>query len=102
MKKILLDFNVPVTQEQVQDYLALTMEFPDYYGKNLDALYDCLTDICEDTCIGIFNAEERREISLYLNLVKQVFQDAEAENPHLCIVFSQLEENYREDKGGLI
>ncbi|WP_433269785.1 barstar family protein [Actinosynnema sp. CS-041913] len=21
------------------------MEFPDYYGRNLDALYDCLTDL---------------------------------------------------------
>ena len=32
MKKILLDFYVTKTREQVQDYMALMLEFPDYYG----------------------------------------------------------------------
>ena len=26
-------------------YLKKVFNFPDYYGNNLDALYDCLTDI---------------------------------------------------------
>ncbi|MBB5957776.1 RNAse (barnase) inhibitor barstar [Saccharothrix tamanrassetensis] len=25
--------------------IGTAMEFPDYYGQNLDALYDCLTDL---------------------------------------------------------
>ena len=34
--------------ENGHDYLAEALNFPDYYGKNLDALYDCLTEIsCE-------------------------------------------------------
>ena len=32
--------------------LKETLGFPDYYGENLDALYDCLTDIREDTAVG--------------------------------------------------
>ncbi len=37
------------------DYLAEALNFPDYYGKNLDALYDCLTEIdCE---IELINSE---------------------------------------------
>lgn len=34
---------------QVHDYLAEQLEFPRYYGRNLDALNDCLGDICEPT-----------------------------------------------------
>ena len=26
------------------DYLKKALNFPNYYGKNLDALYDCLTE----------------------------------------------------------
>lgn len=31
--------------ERGHDYLMEALNFPDYYGKNLDALYDCLTEI---------------------------------------------------------
>lgn len=33
------------------DYLMEVFDFPDYYGKNLDALYDCLTEICCDVTL---------------------------------------------------
>ncbi len=37
------------------DYLMEALDFPDYYGKNLDALYDCLCEIdCE---IELINAD---------------------------------------------
>lgn len=98
MKKILLDFGVADSQEQVHDYLALVLDFPEYYGKNLDALYDCLTDICEDTCVGIFSKEKDRDLDRYLRMVKKVLRDAEEENPHLCVIFGELEENYEENE----
>ena len=35
-------------KEEGHDYIADALDFPDYYGKNLDALYDCLTEMsCE-------------------------------------------------------
>jgi len=39
------------------DYLKEVFDFPDYYGKNLDALYDCLTDIGIETTIQIKNKD---------------------------------------------
>ena len=30
-------------KQRGHDYLAEALNLPDYYGKNLDALYDCLT-----------------------------------------------------------
>src|SRR5687768_2056766 len=33
------------TEQVMHDELAGRLEFPDYYGKNLDALNDCLSDV---------------------------------------------------------
>ena len=39
------------------DYLKEILNFPDYYGKNLDALYDCLCEIGAETEIVLINSE---------------------------------------------
>ena len=31
------------TPDEFQDFINQKLEFPDYYGHNLDALWDCLT-----------------------------------------------------------
>lgn len=102
MKKILLDFKLTHTPERVQDYLALQFDFPESYGKNLDALYDMLTELTEDTCVGVFKPEEDRPVNAYLRKVKRVFSDAEQDNPHLCVIFSCLEDNYEENEGMIL
>lgn len=105
MKKILLDFHVVKNQEQLQDYLALMFGFPDYYGKNLDALYDMLTELTEDTCVGVFGTEETDgdgRLAKYLRRVSRVFQDAEEENPHLCVIFQEFERNFEGSEGELL
>ena len=44
-------------RETAHDYLAEIFDFPDYYGRNLDALYDCLSEMQIDR-IYIKNADE--------------------------------------------
>ena len=44
MKLLLLDMNEMESEEAVHNYLMEKLAFPDYYGKNLDALSDMLTD----------------------------------------------------------
>lgn len=102
MKKILLDFKITETPEQVQEYLALEFDFPDTYGKNLDALYDMLTEPGETLCVGVFEPEEERRIDEYLRRVKRVLKDAEQDNPRLCVIFGDLEENFEEDEGRMV
>ena len=51
MKKVILDCEKLLDREQAHLYLAEMFDFPDYYGKNLDALYDCLTELGECTIV---------------------------------------------------
>ena len=53
MKLIELDLNTFETKEDVHSFLAEEMEFPEYYGNNLDALYDVLTsELTDNYCAG--------------------------------------------------
>ena len=46
---ILCDFERLGTPEAVYDYLTRELDFPAYFGRNLDALHDCLTDVSTPT-----------------------------------------------------
>src|SRR5438094_6581211 len=35
----------PTDKLSTMDAIAVALSFPDYFGHNLDALYDCLTDL---------------------------------------------------------
>jgi RNAse (barnase) inhibitor barstar len=39
-----VDGQIAVDRAGIFDELARTMRFPDYFGRNWDAVYDCLTD----------------------------------------------------------
>lgn len=45
MKEIQLHCETIQEKAQLHAALADALSFPDWYGKNLDALYDCLTDL---------------------------------------------------------
>ena len=47
MKTIVLDGLYMNTRETTHTYLAWRLGLPSYYGRNLDALHDVLTDPCE-------------------------------------------------------
>ena len=44
MKRVILDFSRCEDRSDVHKYLKEQFEFPDYYGNNLDALYDVQVD----------------------------------------------------------
>ena len=83
MKQVILDGNLLGDISQVHDYLKEMLEFPEYYGKNLDALYDCLTDLA-DVEITITVPEEDGAI---FQKVLRVFKSADRENENLKLIF---------------
>lgn len=83
MKHITLDGNLLADAAQVHDYLKEMLEFPEYYGKNLDALFDCLTDL-DNVEITITAPEEDGAI---FQKVLRVFKAADRENGALKVNF---------------
>ena len=98
MRKVLLDLNPARSVEWIHEYLKFELEFGDHYGCNLDALYDELSTITEDICAGFFCPPKGEDhLSVDLERVKKVMKDAERDNPHLCVIFGDMEDNYEED-----
>lgn len=80
-------------KKDLHSYMKEVFEFPEYYGKNLDALYDCLCEVEEDKDI-VFTDRSLRSIcdNEYAFKVLMVFGKACAVNPHLHILFRKSEE----------
>ena len=73
-------------KKKAHTYLKKKLNFPDYYGKNLDALYDCLGEIGKETVIVIPAVIQNKEyLGEYGKTMLQVFQDAAEENSLLTV-----------------
>lgn len=84
MKAIVLDFHEFDTAREAHAYLAEHLDFPAYYGHNLDALYDCLTELSEDVCVTVVESGKAFERGF-----EQVFLDAAEDGRHFfCTGFT--------------
>ena len=78
MKSVSLDAKKMVEKEKMHEYLAKKFDLPEHYGRNLDALFDCLCEINEPTLIKLKNEnalDEGKKESL-----AQLFRDVCNEN----------------------
>jgi RNAse (barnase) inhibitor barstar len=79
MKTIELDGKL--IKKEGHDYLKEIFNFPDYYGKNLDALYDCLTDIGVETEVRLLNKD------FVSNDILLTFIDASDNNSYFKFIY---------------
>lgn len=49
MKKTVLNFTGCRYMHQMHKIIREAFDFPDYYGDNYSALWDCMRDLCNDT-----------------------------------------------------
>lgn len=74
--KIVLDGKEMTSRWKAHRYLAEMLAFPDYYGNNLDALYDCLTEGGEMEVEFIHLEDMQNALGSYGEKLLQVFRNA--------------------------
>lgn len=81
MKEIILDCKEMSSKEKAHEYIMKKMNFPDYYGKNLDALYDILSTYDKEIYVKFINFESLfKQLGDYAVSLIDVFREAEEEN----------------------
>lgn len=66
-----------LSQRQLHGLFAQMLEFPEWYGNNLDALFDCLTEVETDTHLILKGLEN--------DGFRETVLDAAAENDCLTV-----------------
>ena len=80
MKRVELLASQMTDKEALHDVLARELELPEWYGRNLDALYDCLTELKDVELVLIGWPDEG-----YLAKVRRVIVDAVWNNEHVTL-----------------
>ena len=87
-------YEVPIDERDlldistIHDYLRVTLGFPEYYGKNLAALHDCLGDISEPTRLYVMRdatMSPENEYAQQMDRLCMVLLRAARENPMLSV-----------------
>lgn len=88
LKEITLDLTSFEDKISLHRYLKETMDFPFYYGANLDALHDELTSETQNVSVHVILPVEPKDyMAVYLPKMRRVFEDAAAENYHITVSF---------------
>ena len=86
MRKITLDIERMRSLPMLHKYLHTALALPEYYGANLDALYECLTEIAEPTELVVpKKVADEAYLGWYGQQFLQMLADAAAANEALKI-----------------
>ena len=88
MERIVMECGEIRTKEDFHSALAKAMDFPGWYGGNLDALHDLLTEIGTDTTLQLHSwADAEAALGAYGSRLEKVMAVSALENPKLHIEF---------------
>ena len=82
METIRLDGARLGDREEAMELLSQVLALPEWWGRNLDALYDCLTDLGRPVRLEVFCRETMVETPFGRRLLR-VLRDAAEELPWL-------------------
>ena len=88
MKRVVIDTSAVCTREALHDVFKQQLELPDYYGKNLDALWDCLTGWVDLPLTVEWHGfhEARSRIGDYADRALETFRQAQNELDDFSVV----------------
>ena len=88
--RFVLNVSACETAEDLHHALAKGLHFPAWYGGNLDALHDCLTDLNEPTELIVRGTSALDDLlGRRANAFRRVLDDSAEENPHLTVRFEE-------------
>lgn len=91
MRNIIVDLTPFDEKISLHSYLKSQLDFPFYYGANLDALFDELASTTDALCITLrYPKTPVGAMVNYLPRLLQVFRDAARENYHLKITYEEV------------
>ena len=81
---IIIDGGMMTDRRSAHDYLAARLDLPEYYGRNLDALHDCLTELGRTSLLVLYRPDVLREyLGDYGDALIDTLREAAGENPQL-------------------
>ncbi len=87
MAEIVLDGLEIEGMEDVHDRFARALELPDWYGRNLDALFDCLTEAGGDVTVRLRHREAlEARLGRRGRALSALLRRAAGENPHIKLL----------------
>lgn len=87
MKKIILDGSKMTSIKSSHKYIKEQLNFPSYYGENLDALWDLLSTVSTQSCIELINSDSLNEsLNEYAERLVEVFTEASNENSKINFI----------------
>ena len=88
MREFTLDCTKISDKAELHKAISEELSFPEWYGNNLDALYDCLTGITDDICMIVEGLEVLEEkLGSYALSFRKVMLRAADENDKLRVAF---------------
>ena len=85
MNHVTIDCTKLLDEASVHDTFSQALEFPAYYGRNLDALYDLLST-CPETELTLANAGAIANLFRYGDNLRLALEDAARDNPNLTLI----------------
>ncbi|OZM58409.1 barnase inhibitor [Lottiidibacillus patelloidae] len=81
MNKVIINGEEFLNIEEFHKYIKVKMELPDYYGENLNALWDCITGFIDLPLLLVWVNFEKSKVYIgkYAEEVLQVFKEAQNE-----------------------
>ncbi|MCR5295645.1 MAG: barstar family protein [Lachnospiraceae bacterium] len=88
MREYIVDFTDVAGRDDLHARLRDTLPLPEWYGNNLDALYDVLTEESEMIRILFLHFEDAEAaLGGYANAFRHMIMDVMAENPKITAEF---------------